>query len=66
MGLTDAEKVKCASFVLKKEARYWWDTVAQRKDVGQMTWPEFIKEFKDKYFNPLAMSAQQTEFSNLK
>ena len=31
-----------------------------------MTWPEFIKEFKDKYFNPLAMSAQQTEFSNLK
>ena len=37
MGLTDVEKVKCASFVLKKEARYWWDTVAQRKDVGQMT-----------------------------
>ena len=23
MNLTDQEKVKCASFVLKKDARYW-------------------------------------------
>ena len=51
MGLTDFEKVKCASFVLMKEARYWWDTVAQRKDVRQMAWAEFMEEFKEKYFN---------------
>ena len=66
MGLTDFEKVKCASFVLMKKARYWWDTVAQRKDVRQMAWAEFVEEFKEKYFNQKAMSAQQSEFSNLR
>ena len=34
MNLTDQEKVKCASFVLKKDARYWWETIVLRRDVN--------------------------------
>ena len=58
MGISDGDKVKCASFVLKKDARYWWETVILRKDVNRMTWAEFVKEFNSKFFNRRAMSAQ--------
>ncbi|KAL5555998.1 hypothetical protein UlMin_038234 [Ulmus minor] len=45
MELRDEEKITCAVYVLRKEARYWWDA---------------------KFFNPTALSAQQTEFLNFK
>ena len=34
MNLSDQEKVRCASFVLKKDACYWWDTIVLRRDVN--------------------------------
>ena len=66
MGISDGDKVKCASFVLKKDARYWWETVILRKDVNRMTWAEIVEEFNSKFFNRRAMSAQQKEFNELK
>ena len=66
MNVSDGDKVKCASFVLKKEARYWWETVAIRRNVEQMTWAEFVEEFNEKFFNKRAMNAQQKEFNELK
>ena len=66
MYITDQEKVLCASYVLKRDARYWWETVRLRRDVKQMTWADFITEFNHKYFNMKSMSAQQNEFNNLK
>ncbi|GMN62288.1 hypothetical protein TIFTF001_031363 [Ficus carica] len=33
MQLTEQEKVLCASFALKKDARHWWMTVQMRRDV---------------------------------
>ena len=32
MNISEIEKVICASFVLKKDARYWWQIVAARRD----------------------------------
>ena len=66
MNLMDQEKVRCASFVLKKDARYWWETVTMRRNVNTMTWGEFVAEFNAKFFNMRAMSAQQRDFNNLK
>ena len=37
MGISDRDKVKCASFVLKKDARYWWETLIMMKDMNHMT-----------------------------
>ncbi|KAL5540177.1 hypothetical protein UlMin_043726 [Ulmus minor] len=51
--------------MLKKEARYWWESIKARIDVQVMTWAEFVEEFNKKFYNPTAMSAQQTEFLNL-
>ena len=65
MELTDRERVFCAFYMLKKEARYWWESVKARRDVQIMTWAKFVEEFNMNFFNPTAMSAQQTEFLNL-
>ncbi|GMN33520.1 hypothetical protein TIFTF001_048265 [Ficus carica] len=66
MNLTDQEKVFCASYVMKKDARYWWETVQMRRNVLEMTWNDFIQEFNDKFYNRMAMKAQQNEFNNIK
>ena len=66
INVTDQEKVRCASFVLKKDARYWCETVAMRRNVNEMTWADFVGEFNKKFFNMRAMNAQQREFNNLK
>ncbi|GMN58255.1 hypothetical protein TIFTF001_027356 [Ficus carica] len=37
MGITEREKVLCASFVLKKDVRHWWMLVQMRRDVATMS-----------------------------
>ncbi|GMN74872.1 hypothetical protein TIFTF001_054468 [Ficus carica] len=64
LRLNDQEKVLCASFVLRKDACLWWETVQIRRDVTQMTWEDFVEEFKEKYFNTEVMEAQQDELNN--
>ena len=33
MQLNEQEKVSCASYILKKDARIWWDVVKQARDI---------------------------------
>ena len=66
MQLNEREKVSCASYMLKKDARIWWDVVKQTRDTTQMTWANFLKEFNNKYYNVSILAAKVTEFSNLK
>ncbi|KAL5575497.1 hypothetical protein UlMin_017196 [Ulmus minor] len=58
MELDDRERVLCASYMLKKDARYWWGAVKLRRDVGIMTWNDFVREFNHKYYNSTALRAQ--------
>ncbi|GMN67656.1 hypothetical protein TIFTF001_036717 [Ficus carica] len=37
MGLTEQERVLCASFALKKDARHWWMTVQICRNVATMS-----------------------------
>ncbi|GMN71109.1 hypothetical protein TIFTF001_052618, partial [Ficus carica] len=66
MRLTEQEKVLCASFVLKKDARHWWMTVQLRRDVTAMNWQDFVTEFHAMYYNREILAAQQDEFTSLK
>ena len=43
MQLNDQERVACASFMLKNDARHWCATVKITRDVGIMTWADFIR-----------------------
>ncbi|GMN36472.1 hypothetical protein TIFTF001_042442 [Ficus carica] len=66
MRLTEQEKVLCASFALKKDARHWWMTVQMRRDVTTMSWQDFVSEFRMMYFNREILAAQQDEFTSLR
>ncbi|GMN68483.1 hypothetical protein TIFTF001_037548 [Ficus carica] len=66
LRLNDQEKVLCASFMLRKDARLWWETVQIRREVTQMTWEDFVEEFKEQYFNTEVMEAQQDEFDKFR
>ncbi len=52
--------------MLKKDARLWWETVEIRRDITQMTWEDFVEEFKERYFNTDDMETQQDEFYNFR
>ncbi|KAL5578108.1 hypothetical protein UlMin_019807 [Ulmus minor] len=54
MELRDEEKITCAVYVLRKEARYWWDAVKTRRVVQAMSWADFVYEFNKKKFERLA------------
>ncbi|GMN65591.1 hypothetical protein TIFTF001_034662 [Ficus carica] len=66
MRLTEQEKVLCASFALKKDARHWWMTVQMHRDVTTMSWQDFVTEFRSMYYNQEILAAQQDEFMNLR
>ncbi|GMN69243.1 hypothetical protein TIFTF001_038291 [Ficus carica] len=66
MGLTDQEKVMCASFALKKDACHWWMTVQMRRNVTTMSWQDIVTEFRAMYYNWEILAAQQDEFNNFR
>ncbi|GMN69550.1 hypothetical protein TIFTF001_038595 [Ficus carica] len=66
MGLTEHEKVLCASFALKKDARHWWMTVQIRRNVATMSWQDFVTEFRAIYYNREILAAQQDEFNSIR
>ena len=66
MELKDDEKIICTAYVLRKETHYWWEAVKTRRNVQEMSWADFVYQFNKKFFNPSALSAQQTEFLNFK
>ena len=64
INIVERDKVKCASFVMNKDARYLWETVVLRRDVSRMTWADFVKEFNSKFFNRRGF--QKKEFNELR
>ncbi|GMN19979.1 hypothetical protein TIFTF001_042956 [Ficus carica] len=60
------EKVMCASFALKKDARHWWMTVQMRRNVTTMSWQDFIIEFRAMYYNREILAVQQDEFNSFR
>ncbi|GMN19040.1 hypothetical protein TIFTF001_039710 [Ficus carica] len=66
MGITEPEKVLCASFALKKDARHWWMMVQMHRDVAAMSWQDFVAEFRIMYYNSEILAAQQDELTSMK
>ena len=64
MGLTENEKVKCASYCLMDDARIWWEGIELSRGISQMTWEDFIQEFNEQYFNMSVTRVYYDEFNN--
>ena len=64
--LNNQERILCATYMLKRETRYWWESIKARRNAREMLRADFLYEFNKKFFNPIALSAQQIKFLNLK
>ncbi|XP_062086510.1 uncharacterized protein LOC133792620 [Humulus lupulus] len=62
MRLNDEDKVPCATSLLKKDARIWWDVVKQTRNVATMTWANFIQVFNKKYYSAAILATRVDEF----
>ena len=48
--VTDEKKVEYASYFLKDEANYWWESARALEEGDVIAWDRFKKIFLDKYF----------------
>ncbi|GMN28972.1 hypothetical protein TIFTF001_046287 [Ficus carica] len=61
-----AQQQEIGGLRAQKDARLWWETVKLQRGVTQMTWEDFVEEFKAKYSNTEIMEAQQDEFDKFR
>ena len=66
MRIDDAEKVLCTIFLLKKDARTWWEGAKLVVNMEELTCERFKTIFHDKYFTRDARSLKVKEFLELK
>ena len=64
--IEDVEKVKCAMYMLRNDARIWWEAVKKNQDVATMTWAEFLREFNSKYYSQAVINSKVAEFTRLR
>ncbi|XP_059645117.1 uncharacterized protein LOC132286748 [Cornus florida] len=70
MGATEDQKVNLATFMLKNEASYWWDTTKHLLltpgEKKAIFWNPFVKSFYEKYFPLIHRKEKEREFILLK
>ena len=63
--IEDEKKVKCAVYMLRKDAKIWWEAVMKSRDVVRITWAGFLREFNSKYYSQAIINSKVAEFTRL-
>ncbi|XP_073152811.1 uncharacterized protein [Henckelia pumila] len=66
MGITDADRVKCATYMMKGDAALWWEGAIRGVHLPTLTWAEFRRIFYTKYFTEDVRSRMVREFMSLR
>ncbi|XP_073137187.1 uncharacterized protein [Henckelia pumila] len=66
MGITDADKVRCAIFMLKEDTTLWWEGAVIGVDLATLTWEDLKRMFFEKYFTVEARGRLIREFLSLR
>ncbi|KAG6531836.1 hypothetical protein ZIOFF_005663 [Zingiber officinale] len=66
MQLTDVDKVRCAIFMLRDDARLWWKGARLTVDLATLTWTDFKEVFYGKYFTVDNRTRLAREFLELR
>ncbi|XP_012857701.1 PREDICTED: uncharacterized protein LOC105976983 [Erythranthe guttata] len=66
MEMTDRDRVHCALFLLKNEARHWWEGAKEGIDLENIDWATFKIRFFEKYFTKDVRAQKIREFLDLK
>ncbi|XP_073133527.1 uncharacterized protein [Henckelia pumila] len=65
MQLTDADRVRCAIFMFRDDARVWWQGARSAVDMTTLTWNGFKDVFYEKYFTISTRTRLAIEFLEL-
>ncbi|XP_073119964.1 uncharacterized protein [Henckelia pumila] len=66
MQLTDADRVRCAIFMFRYDARVWWQGARSAVDMTTLTWNGFKDVFYGKYFTISTRTRLAREFLELR
>ena len=64
LKFNDEDRIGYAVCMLRKDARYWWETTKQGNELHCSTWFGFEIEFHRRYCNQIAMKALENKFSH--
>ena len=64
--VTDNKKVEYASYFLKDEANYWWESARALEEGEVIAWDRFKRIFLDKYFPRYLQTQMELKFFELK
>ena len=51
MRVEGHDRVACATYMLREDARIWWEVASQTREVATLTWEGFKDLFNQKYYN---------------
>ena len=51
MRVEGHDRVACATYMLREDARIWWEVASQTRDVTTLSWEGFKDLFSQKYYN---------------
>ena len=65
VGAGTEQKTKFASYFLKGEANYWWESTRTLEGGEFITWEKFTELFLEKYFPRYMKNQMEIKFLNL-
>ncbi|XP_075521483.1 uncharacterized protein LOC142554698 [Primulina tabacum] len=66
MELQDADRVRCATYLLKDDARLWWEGASVSVNLQTLMWEGFKEVFYSNYFTDKVRSRLTREFMMLR
>ncbi|XP_073133323.1 uncharacterized protein [Henckelia pumila] len=66
MGVTDADRVRCAIYMLKEDAALWWEGAVIGVNLTTLTWKNFRTMFFEKYYTAEERGRLIREFMSLR
>ncbi|XP_012838034.1 PREDICTED: uncharacterized protein LOC105958576 [Erythranthe guttata] len=66
MQMNDRERVHCALFLLRNEARNWWEGAKEGIELENLSWQAFKVQFFEKYFSKDVRANKLKEFMELR
>ncbi|XP_057484593.1 uncharacterized protein LOC130770961 [Actinidia eriantha] len=67
MEVTNEQKLTLATFMLRGEARNWWESMRRMQPEGvPILWQRFVEIFNDQYFPRIYRMQKEEEFMSLK
>ncbi|XP_012845769.1 PREDICTED: uncharacterized protein LOC105965752 [Erythranthe guttata] len=64
--MTDRDRVHCAIFLLRNEARHWWEGIKEGTNLETLPWTDFKVQFFEKYFSKDVRAHKLKEFLELR